>query len=525
MKAFFLANDYQAASVHSGPSSDSRPEALADLENGTLSILFSVDLFNEGVDIPEIDCVLMLRPTESSIIFFQQLGRGLRKSTDKTHLDVLDLVGNHQSFLTKIRLLANLGAGKVIGAKEAIEILEDGAIELPVGCSVLVETEALDLMKVLAGKMTKGKALSEALLGWLTSHEQKRPSALGFSLYLGRALSTPKKLGGWFDFLANESLLTLSEAETLAQAKDWFLYMERGAYSKSYKLVTLLAFCQLGGFEKPVDLSELMEACRKRIYGDPRLVVDLEDATSFFADVLNPTNDEWVTCWTTNPLAALTKPQGDNPTWMEVQDGMLAFTGSSSASHPSELALMTLEICEYRLHRYLIGKKPGNLFPRLQVKDDSGVALNSGFRVESILGKPIAVFVESAGADRNRDYPLGVSLILQRLASIGARITDAYVDSSKVQNLPLSERRLIELSSIGYLDLTELDTATLQKSMLNKMAAVGRAKDAKGKGNSRKSMKIVIDGVSPWTARSVSDFLVSGDRSGLDFARETKDAG
>jgi superfamily II DNA or RNA helicase len=75
-----------------------------------LQVIFSVDLFNEGVDLPSIDTVLMLRPTESKILFLQQLGRGLRRSEGKQHLVVLDFIGNHQAFLGKPQALFGVGS-------------------------------------------------------------------------------------------------------------------------------------------------------------------------------------------------------------------------------------------------------------------------------------------------------------------------------------------------------------------------------------------------------------------------------
>ena len=87
-----------AAAVYSG-SEMSRGDALAQLADGRLQVIFSVDLFSEGVDLPSIDTVLMLRPTESKILFLQQLGRGLRKAEGKEKLVVLDFIGNHHSFL------------------------------------------------------------------------------------------------------------------------------------------------------------------------------------------------------------------------------------------------------------------------------------------------------------------------------------------------------------------------------------------------------------------------------------------
>lgn len=88
-------------------SVDKRQEYIRQLESNkdSLQAIFTVDIFNEGVDIPSINTVLMLRPTASPIIFIQQLGRGLRKSGDKEFLTVLDFIGNHnKTFLIAIAL-------------------------------------------------------------------------------------------------------------------------------------------------------------------------------------------------------------------------------------------------------------------------------------------------------------------------------------------------------------------------------------------------------------------------------------
>lgn len=96
-----------ACYLNSDNSRDERQHAIKRLSSDTdsLQIIFTVDLFNEGVDIPEINLVLMLRPTSSPIIFIQQLGRGLRKHESKTFLTVLDFIGNHdKAFLMAIAL-------------------------------------------------------------------------------------------------------------------------------------------------------------------------------------------------------------------------------------------------------------------------------------------------------------------------------------------------------------------------------------------------------------------------------------
>lgn len=99
--ARFMARQFEAAGIHAqavvaDTPTQERQQALRDLRNGRLQVLFTVDLFNEGVDLPAIDVVLMLRPTESATIFLQQLGRGLRRSEGKDVLTVLDFIGLHR---------------------------------------------------------------------------------------------------------------------------------------------------------------------------------------------------------------------------------------------------------------------------------------------------------------------------------------------------------------------------------------------------------------------------------------------
>ncbi len=92
-----------------------REEAIKNLEDDTnsLEVIFTVDIFNEGVDIPSINTVLMLRPTNSPIVFTQQLGRGLRKYKGKEFLTVLDFIGNHnKAYLIALALIGNKAIDK-----------------------------------------------------------------------------------------------------------------------------------------------------------------------------------------------------------------------------------------------------------------------------------------------------------------------------------------------------------------------------------------------------------------------------
>lgn len=109
------------------------------LATGDVQILFSVDLFNEGVDVPAIDVVLMLRPTESATVFLQQLGRGLRRSHGKDVLTVLDFVGHQtKSFRFDLRYRRMLGRTR----REIERDVADDFPYLPAGCQLHLDPVA-----------------------------------------------------------------------------------------------------------------------------------------------------------------------------------------------------------------------------------------------------------------------------------------------------------------------------------------------------------------------------------------------
>ena len=118
--AIFMSNEFnkkgiKSVSLSSEDSISKREEFIEKLEdeNNSLEVIFSVDIFNEGIDIPSINIVLMLRPTNSPIIFVQQLGRGLRKHKNKEFLTLLDFIGNHdKAYLIALALVGNKAIDK-----------------------------------------------------------------------------------------------------------------------------------------------------------------------------------------------------------------------------------------------------------------------------------------------------------------------------------------------------------------------------------------------------------------------------
>ena len=143
MARIFNEHGVAATAVWGDSAEDERRGALRDLAERRIRVLFSVDLFNEGVDIPEVDTLLLLRPTDSPTLFLQQLGRGLRKSHGKTACTVLDFVGtHHKDFRFDRRFRALLGGSR----KELIEHIQGHFPFLPAGCHLELDPVASQLV-------------------------------------------------------------------------------------------------------------------------------------------------------------------------------------------------------------------------------------------------------------------------------------------------------------------------------------------------------------------------------------------
>ena len=139
--AHFMAGEftrfgYPAEALDASTPRDDRRAALLRLRQGELRAIFTVDLFNEGVDLPEIDTILMLRPTESATVFLQQLGRGLRWAEGKRVLTVLDFVGQvRREYRYDIRYQALLGGTR----HQVRSAVEADFPALPPGCALKLD--------------------------------------------------------------------------------------------------------------------------------------------------------------------------------------------------------------------------------------------------------------------------------------------------------------------------------------------------------------------------------------------------
>lgn len=336
MAEHFRKEGIRAAAVYAD-SPLSRGEALEQLRVGALQVLFSVDLFNEGVDLPVIDTVMMLRPTESKILFLQQLGRGLRRAEGKEKLVVLDFVANHQSFLHKPMALMNHGMNRSQLAEFARQA-EQGKLELPEGCFVNYDLRFIDFLKSLDSDsvQTDYRSLRDTL--------GRRPSVTEFYRSGTSLQDMRRQFGHWFALVAaEESELPDAQRTIIERNGDFLRELETTAMTKSYKMVLLEAFLELDGWREAVSLERLAERSWQVLQRRRPLLGDLPDD---YQDMSQAPGD-WLAYWKKNPISAWSGSR-----YFSVEEGL--FIGNVVIEEAGIAALSELvqELVDYRLTTY-----------------------------------------------------------------------------------------------------------------------------------------------------------------------------
>lgn len=156
----FNESGISSLALTSESSREERDEAKGKLVNGEIKFIFVVDLYNEGVDIPEVNTILFLRPTESLTVFLQQLGRGLRLSEGKECLTVLDYVGQaHKNYNFEEKFRALIGRTN----RSVKDYIENGFLNLPKGCYIQLEKQAREyiLRNIKDLKNTKANLINK----------------------------------------------------------------------------------------------------------------------------------------------------------------------------------------------------------------------------------------------------------------------------------------------------------------------------------------------------------------------------
>lgn len=339
----FKREGIRAAAVYRGSALE-RSEALELLERGDLQVVFSVDLFNEGVDLPAIDTVMMLRPTESKVLFLQQLGRGLRRHPAKERLAVLDFIGNHQGFLNKPQALFEVGSRYRDLAAFGRQV-RDGTLALPPGCYVNYDLALVEFLIRLQGRgpETDYRALQESL--------GRRPTLAEFYRSGASLADLRRQHRHWWALVERQGDLTAVESDCLARHGDFLQEVETTSMTRSFKAVLLESLLDLDGFRTPPRVEDLaaqaLEVFRRR----RRFIADLRQD---LRDLERISPAAWLAYWKGNPINAWT---GGNrgaaaKRWFEVREGRFEPNFRVTDDEQDAFREMVQEAIDYRLAAY-----------------------------------------------------------------------------------------------------------------------------------------------------------------------------
>tara|TARA_Y100001970_G_C14240673_1_gene864717 strand:+ start:1059 stop:3956 length:2898 start_codon:yes stop_codon:yes gene_type:complete len=347
MADYFSKQGISAVSVHS-QSPVKRDVAIKQLSTNEIQILFSVDLFNEGVDIPAVDTIMMLRPTESKIIFIQQFGRGLRKAKGKESVRIIDFIGNHKTFLEKPAALFDfeLNASSM---KEFIDKYNSQKLDLPSGCRVLYDTETINFFEEYSKKRQDFVSLYKEY----KSENANRPTAAQFYQFIDKLSNVRLGYGSWFEFVNKMDDLSELESECLTKYKNFFSYLEKTKMTKCFKMVVLDIFVK-----NNLDKIEIKELC-KESFEYLRQTTNLwnETATEFKKDSLNENEfKNWCKYWIGNPIDALSKVnvQKKEPIYFTNENNLFYLNFEVDENLQSSFVKLLKEIIEYRFASYKI---------------------------------------------------------------------------------------------------------------------------------------------------------------------------
>lgn len=259
----FCKRGIPSAAVYSngdGAFSEERSRAIEKLKKGEIKVIFSVDMFNEGVDITSVDMVLFLRPTESPIVFLQQLGRGLRKSKGKEYLNVLDFIGNYEK-AGRVRFLLT---GKALSEKKQYNPADRSSI--PDDCWIDFDMKLIDLFAETDKKYLKVKDQINNEFFRIKNLLDRVPSRIELFTYMDddiyqMAITHPRDnpFKRYLEYLKELKELTVEE-ELLYRGigREFIKLIENTNMSKVYKMPVLMAFYNHGNVRMTVTEEQLL---------------------------------------------------------------------------------------------------------------------------------------------------------------------------------------------------------------------------------------------------------------------------
>lgn len=347
---YFRKQGHEVISLHSQTREMSRQEAIKRLEQRELEIIFTVDVFNEGVDIPSVDTLLFARPTESLTVFTQQVGRGLRLHDGKQVCHIIDLIGNYRKADLKLSLFQ---LHREDEGKKREELLPTA----PAGCVIDFDLKVIDLLKEIMRKRQSHQEQIIAAYHELKQELGRRPTYLEMHLQAGVSLGFNRKgsFGSYVGMLHAAGELAEAEEQCYLRYQAWLEEVEKTTMQKSYKMIVMLAMLERGpeAWHQPMTPQDaapffhhyLMEKeYRKRID---------------FSDQKSKRLWEYDSNKTASLIAEMPMTK-----WAGSSKGLTAFDGERFTitieiddNHQALLHRWTEEIVRYRLHTYFERKE------------------------------------------------------------------------------------------------------------------------------------------------------------------------
>jgi superfamily II DNA or RNA helicase/HKD family nuclease len=265
MAKYFNENGVPSCAVYSsneGEYNEERSIALKKLRDEDINVIFSVDMFNEGLDIKSIDMVMFLRPTESPTVFLQQLGRGLRKDKNKKYLNVLDFIGNFKKANLVPYLLT--GESKI---RESNTTTIPSEEDYPEDCFIDFDFRLIDIFDRIkkATQKIEDKIVEEFFR--IKEYLGHTPSRTDMFTYMDEDLyiniKKKSKLNIFRDYI---SFLVINEYEDTLKdtlGHEFIKFIETTSMSKTYKLPVLLAFYNNGNMKLKINDEDLYKSFKE----------------------------------------------------------------------------------------------------------------------------------------------------------------------------------------------------------------------------------------------------------------------
>lgn len=319
LHAEYMAREFckygiEAVSVYSGTQgkySADRREAVEGLIKGSIKVIFSVDMFNEGLDIRDIDMVMFLRPTQSSTIFLQQLGRGLRKCKGKEYLNVLDFIGNYK----KANLIPIFLSNEMVNNQKGRNV-DITYFEYPDECIVDFDFHIIDIFEKQAEQEL---SLQDKIINEFERIKENGqvPSRMDMFSQMDTDLYDSIRAKGklnifnrYLDFLMERDCL--SEQEKLlcsGRGKEFINMIETTSMSKTYKMPLLLAFYNHGNVKMQVGEEEVYQSFYEFYHKGSNKVDMLRDKSTKTFENWN--KQKYIKLAKDNPIHFMLQTHGD----------------------------------------------------------------------------------------------------------------------------------------------------------------------------------------------------------------------